>query len=139
VIAKEEDFYAWSCAAASALRSPGELSRQLREEIAEEIQSLGGSQKWEVYHRLGLVLMHMLKWDYQPLRRSRSWQHTIQAQRVDLEKVLRENPSLRARLEEEIPEAYEWARNKAAAQTGLEFETFPPECPYGLEQIRGNR
>jgi hypothetical protein len=133
---KDQDFYAWTEAAAACLRSPGELSRDLRVAIAEEIEDLGRSEERQVYGRLSLILMHMLKWEDQPLKRSRSWQHTLNVQRRDLARLLEKNHTLAARLDAMLPEAYARARDLAAAQTGLEPETFAEECPWSLEEIR---
>jgi hypothetical protein len=135
MIAKDVDFYAWAEQAAACLRAPGELTPELRDAIAEEIEDMGRSERREVYHRLSLILAHKLKWDHQPLKRSGSWVRTLQVQRSDLRHLLNENPSLEAQLSDLVPRAYWRARYKAAAQTGLDPNLFAQECPYTLEQI----
>jgi hypothetical protein len=137
MIAKEQDFYAWSQQAAACLRGSGELARELRNAIAEEIESLGKSEQRELYRRLSVILTHLLKWDAQPLKRSQSWRATLRVQRSDLARLLEQNPSLRARVNEELEPAYQRARELAAAQTGFEPETFPAACPYSADQVLG--
>ena len=79
--------------------------------------------------------MHLLKWDHQPERRSRSWWASISVQRKHVLRVLRKNPGLKPLIDEAIVEAYETARIEASAQTSLEDDVFPPDCPYSWQQI----
>jgi hypothetical protein len=83
---------------------------------------------------LGILLAHLLKWQYQPERRSRSWEATIKEQRRRIERVLRKNPGLKSYLDEAFENAYGDARLIAVRETGLEENTFPEDCPWTLEQ-----
>ena len=85
--------------------------------------------------RLEALLMHLLKWRYQDDRRSRSWSNTIRVQRISLQKLLRDSPSLAPRLPGLIDDAYSTARLEASTETGLKESTFPETCPFTLEQI----
>jgi hypothetical protein len=82
--------------------------------------------------------MHLLKWQYQPNKRSRSWELTIKIQRLDVEKLLSDNPSLKPYVEEAIASGYNKAVLKAAKETGLEVEVFPSVCPYCWQEITNN-
>lgn len=132
VITYEDDFHAWTKQQATLLRE-----RRLAEidwsNLAEEIESMGRSEKRQLESRLEILIMHILKWEYQPNRRSRSWQLTIKEQRLRLEKLLQENPSLRAKLEDSIKISYPLAVLSAEQETGL--SEFPETCPYSLTDV----
>ena len=130
----EEDFYAWTVEQARLLRS-GELSSIDVANIAEEIESLGRSDKRAIESRLTVLLMHLLKWQIQSKMRSQSWSGTILEQRRRIEKLLRESPSLRASVNEALAEAYSDAREAASNETGLPETNFPIECPFTMEQV----
>jgi hypothetical protein len=130
----EEDFYAWTAEQARLLRS-GELTSIDVANIAEEIESLGRSDKRAIESRLTVLLMHLLKWQIQSKMRSQSWSGTILEQRRRIEKLLRESPSLRASVNEALAEAYSDAREAASNETGLPEIDFPSECPFTPEQV----
>jgi hypothetical protein len=132
--AYEADFYTWAFEQARLLREGGWEALD-RENVAEEIESLGREQYAKLRSAIRVLLMHMLKWDFQPERRSRSWALTISAQRVDLEDVLEGNTGLKPRIEVAMREAYRRARIEAALETGLELGPFPAECPYSWADI----
>jgi Domain of unknown function DUF29 len=130
----EDDFYAWTVEQARLLRS-GEFSSIDVVNIAEEIESLGRSDKRAIESRLTVLLMHLLKWQIQSKMRSQSWSGTILEQRRRIEKLLRESPSLRASVNEALAEAYSDAREAASNDTGLPETDFPTECPFTAEQV----
>ncbi len=130
----ETDIHAWSQRQVDLLRAE-EFSAVDWHHVIEEIESLGTSQRSELRNRLISLLMHLLKWQYQPELQSRSWNATITVQRDDLESVLNDNPRLRARLPEFISEAYPRAVKRAVSETGLTKTTFPTACPYAPAQI----
>lgn len=130
----EADFAQW-CAEQGALLRDGDLSKLDRANLAEEIESLGRSERSEIENRLNVLLVHLLKWQYQGEKRSRSWKSTISEQRARLARRIKENPSLRNYPAEVLAEEYQLARLKAAAETGLEEAAFPATCPYAVEQI----
>jgi hypothetical protein len=130
----ETDFHAWTQREADKLRA-GRLSELDREHLAEEIESLGKAQYNELVSRLRVLLQHLLKWQYQPERRGRSWQLTIRTQRIELEDHLADNPSLKSRLDTALPRAYRLARLDAAQATGLAPEVFPETCLYNAVEI----
>ena len=130
----DQDFYAWSSQQAALLRS-GNLSQADLENIAEEIDSMGRTEKRELVSRLTVLLLHLLKWQFQPKKRGKSWQLSVDEQRFQATSHLADNPSLKARLPEAIAEAYHVAIIKAARETRLSKSTFPASCPYSFEQM----
>ena len=133
----ERDFYAWSFAQARALRTrrPEHLDW---ENLAEEIESLGRSDKRQVRSRLTVILIHLLKWQHQTKKRSPSWRATLNAQRRDLEIVLADSPSLRRQVPAILAEAYAGGRLDAAAEmrmSPVEARRLPEECPFTPAEI----
>jgi hypothetical protein len=127
------DFYAWANEQAALLRA-GEFSAADVQNIAEEIESMGRSEKRELISRLTALVLHLLKWQFQPMMRGRSWRLSIDGQRLDLEELLKDNPSLKAELDPSIAQAYRRALIEAERETGLARETFPAGCPYTFDQ-----
>ena len=130
----DRDFYTWSQEQGRLVRE-GRWTEVDRENVAEEIESLGREQFNKLESAFRVLLMHMLKWDHQPKRRSRSWAASIDNQRIELDSVLADNPGLKPRIVEAIGRAYRRARNEAVIETGLKKSTFPETCPYSLDDI----
>lgn len=130
----ETDFYAWANEQAALLRA-GQLSAADIENIAEEIESIGKTEKRELLSRLTILLLHLLKWQFQPARRGVSCEASIRNQRLDVTDHLADNPSLKALIQDTLAAAYRRARNSAAAETGFAVDTFPTECPWSFDQI----
>lgn len=130
----ETDFYAWTQEQAEFLRD-GKWSQLDLVNLIEEIESLGKQQRSELRNLLSILIGHLLKWEYQSNRRSRSWLNTIRVQRRDTLELVKENPSLKPYLEEALQKIYENGRNLAAGETNLPIKTFPSECLYSLEEI----
>lgn len=129
----EEDFFAWANTQAGLLRA-GCLAQADFEHIAEEIESMGKGELRELENRLAVLLLHLLKWQFHPQRRGRSWELTIKEQRRKLKRHLEQNPSLGPRLAQAMADAYGDAILAAARETELPEETFPSVCPYGTDQ-----
>ena len=129
----DRDFYAWANDQAGLLRA-GKLSSADIANIAEEIETLGRSEKRELVSRLTVLLQHLLNWRFQPERRGRSWELSIANARDELTDHLGENPSLKAMLPEAIATGYRRARRSAEQETGLPGNTFPVECPWTFDQ-----
>jgi hypothetical protein len=130
----EHDFYAWARRNATLLRA-GQLAEIDRLNIAEELESMGRSERRALGSRLAVLLMHLLKWRYQPGRRGRSGRATIREQQRQVARLLADNPSLRPELPTLMADAYIDAVLMAIAETGLEETLFPEACPFELEQI----
>ncbi len=129
----DRDFHAWAHEQARLLRE-GRLSDADVANIAEEIESLGRSEKRELRSRLTVLLLHLLKWRFQPSRRGRSWEISILNARDELAEHLADNPSLQAALPETMAWAYRRARLEAERETGLPERSFPPDCPWTFPQ-----
>ncbi len=129
----DNDFFAWSREQADLLRS-GKPSEADIEHIAEEIESMGRAEKRELVSRLAVLLTHLLKWRFQPEKRSASREASIRVQRNRLIDHLEDNPSLKPLLPQALASAYRDARLEAAAETGLALATFAVDCPWLLEQ-----
>ena len=130
----EQDFYAWANEQAALLRA-GNLAAADIENIAEEIESMGRTEKRELVSRLAVLLLHLLKWRHQPLLQGPSWRTTIVNQRFEIADHLADNPSLKSQLPEALTRAYRRALGEAALETGLPEKTFPPACPWSFERI----
>jgi len=130
----EEDFYAWTVEQSRLLRS-GELSAVDTANLAEEIESMGRSDRRELKSRLVILVMHLLKWRHQPGARSRSWSATIDEQRLQIEGILAESPSLRPSVAVMLGEAHAIARARAIAETGLADEVFPEAYPFTATDV----
>jgi len=130
----ETDFYAWTQEQAMLLRSKQWNQIDLPN-LIEEIESLGKQQRQEVRNRLSVLIGHLLKWEYQPQNRSRSWLATLRIQRRDTSRLLQDNPSLKPYLDDALKEAYENGRDLAMGETNLPEQTFPSSCLYTLTEI----
>ena len=131
----EQDFYGWTQEQAALLRS-GRLIDLDINNLIEEIETMGRSEKRELQSRLMVLLVHLLKWKYQPARRGRSWLLTIKGQRMNLEEVINDNPGLKSQLFDLLAHAYSLAKIEAAKQTRLDDGLFADSCPWSLEQLR---
>lgn len=129
----EKDFYAWTLHNAELMRQ-GKLSEIDVENIAEEIESMGKSDKRELINRLAVLIAHLLKWQFQSNRRSRSWEDTLLEQRTRVRLLLSDSPSLKHELNLRLDTAYELSIFTAMKETKLSKNTFPKKCPYTLDQ-----
>ena len=134
----ETDFYAWTQQQANLLAHQ-QWSQLDLPNLIEEIESLGKQQRAELRNRLKVLVGHLLKWEYQPERRSRSWLMTIRVQRRDTQELLEENPSLQPYLQEALQKIYQSSRDLAVGETNLSLKTFPSDCPYQLEDMLSDR
>jgi hypothetical protein len=130
----ERDLHEWLMSSAYLMRQRS-FDEIDAEQIAEELEAMGKRERRELISRLTILLAHLLKWQYQPARRTKSWRNTLAIQRSELSDLLEDSPSLRFELEHSIDRAYERAKLIAEDETGLEAEIFPQECPYALEEI----
>jgi len=130
----QQDFYGWTQQQISLLRSRRFNEIDL-ENLIEEVESMGNSELRELESRLTILLMHLLKWQYQANLQTRSWILTIKEQRRRIVKRLQQSPSLKSKLNAVIADAYDLARGDAADETGLAESNFPIECPWTYTQI----
>ena len=103
--------------------------------LIEEIEDLGKSERRGIASQLTRLLLHLLKWQYQPQRRSDSWLDSITDARTQIELAIEDSPSLKNYPAEKLQESYQRARRQAAKQTNIEISVFPTTCPYSLELV----
>jgi len=130
----ETDFYGWIQQQAALLKGRQFEAVDLAN-IIEEIESMGWSESRALESRLTVLLQHLLKWKFQPERRGKNWELSIDEQRIRFDRLLRENPSLKSALNTILTEAYRLAVVKAAKETKLDKKSFPAECPWSWEEI----
>ena len=140
----DQDFVAWAEQTAQALKAR-DFDALDFENLIEEVQDLAARDRRELRSNLLVLLIHLLKWHYQPERRSypgsdnlwneNSWARTISEHRDRIQEVLQDSPSLRQVLSESLADRYQKARKAAAQQTYLAIDIFPTVCPYTQDQI----
>lgn len=134
--AYDSDFYEWTQHQAAALAA-GHVSELDLVNLAEEIESLGRNDRRALRSRLKVLVMHLLKWRYQPERRrmGRSWWRTIRTQRSEIRLLLEDSPSLHRQVSEMLVTDYQTVCVDASGETGLSLTTFPETCPWTAEQV----
>jgi hypothetical protein len=130
----EQDFCLWIEQAVKLL-SENRLSELDRENLIEEIRDMGISQKQGLESNLEVVLMHLLKYKYQPEKRSNSWRSTLFEHRRRLHKAFKTSPSLKRHFAEEFSDCYVAARKLAAIETNISIDTFPITSPFTVSQV----
>jgi hypothetical protein len=130
----DTDFYAWTQEQARLLLQKESHGLDWAN-LAEEIASLGKQQKQELRNRLGILIGHLLKWDYQSDRRSKSWEFTIAEQREEILEILTDNPSLRPYLEEAVTKGYLKGMRLVLEETNVPKADLPQACPYTIAQL----
>jgi hypothetical protein len=133
---RDEDFYAWSLEQAALLRER-KLAEADLDLIAEEIESMGKTEKRELTSRLAVLLLHLLKWRYQPRGRGSSWRLSIANARDEIAALIADNSSLKSTLDDVMTQAYRYARRKAAIDTHIAEERFSGQCPWSFADVTG--
>jgi predicted DNA-binding ribbon-helix-helix protein len=101
----------------------------------EEIDDMGKSQKQRITSNLRILLMHLLKWEFQPEKRTNSWKYTIIEHRRRILEQLEDSPSLKNYLNSNLESTYQKARKDASLETNLSLNTFPNNYPYTLDLV----
>ena len=130
----EDDLYAWALENASLLRA-GRLTEIDALHIAEELEDMSKSERRALRSHLDNLLLHLLKWQYQPTHRGVSWKLSIRNPRHRIGIILEDSPSLRPQIQGLIMDEYPAARLDAIDETGLPETSFPVDCPFTLEQV----
>jgi hypothetical protein len=131
----ETDFYAWCYEQAQLLRLRRFAEADLPN-VIEELEGMARHHRSALKSSYRLVIVHLLKWQYQPARRARSWEQTIVRERNNIADYEEDNATLRNDAGKLIADIYRRAAHQAARETKLPASTFPPDCPYSLEQLR---
>jgi hypothetical protein len=132
--AYNKDFYAWAINNSRLLKQ-GRISEIDVENIAEEIESIGKSERRELLNCFAVLIAHLIKWLHKPAKRSKSWELTIKEQRFEIVDLLTDSPSLKSDLEKQMSHAYEKALIIAEKETGLKKKNFDTKCPFSLKQL----
>jgi hypothetical protein len=130
----DTDFYAWTQQQAQALRAKEWAALDLAH-VAEELESVGMDEKHAITQQLQRLLHHLLKWQYQPTHRTRSWRVSIDQARDRIDDVIERSHSLQTYPAQRLALAYRRARRDAITVTGLLPATFPEACPWTVEQV----
>ena len=132
----ETDVVAWANEQAGFVRS-GRFDQLDLKHIAEEIEDVGKNEQRELASRMAVLLAHLLKWEHQPARRSKSWQYTLTTQRKEVAYVISEAPSLRTKFSDErwLDIVWSKAKSQAESETGLDIDTFPEVCPWPISDV----
>ncbi len=133
-VSYQKDYYGWLQENVRLIRER-KFSEIDTENLIEELESMGKCEKRELSSRLTILLLQLLKWQYQTVKRSTNWRNTIAVQRIDIRELLEDSPSLRNEILDKIEIAYEKAKLAAEVETGIEKQNFPAACPFSLEQI----
>jgi hypothetical protein len=129
----ERDFYGWVEQQCAALRDH-DGARLDWDYLLWEIEALGRQEFRELVSRLAVLLGHLLNWELQPDRRSRSWWLSVREQRRAIARLLAQNPSLAHKLPEALADAYQGGIDLALRETDLLLRQVPDLCPWSLEQ-----
>jgi hypothetical protein len=129
-----EDIYAWARTTAALIRA-GKWDEVDAALVAEEVEDVAASTYRAVSSAVYQILVHLLKWRYQPRRRSRSWQVSLVEHRNRVPRGVRQMRSLATQIPAMIEAEYPAACHKASVQTGLPLTTFPETCPWTEPQV----
>jgi hypothetical protein len=134
----DDDFYGWLLAQASALRARGDLPIDW-ENVAEEIEGMGRNEENGLRSHLKRLLIHLLKYAFQPAKISASWEASIEGSRLEIGFLLKRSPSLKSKIDALFEEAYQLARSQAGAQMRMDKREWngrlPKTCPWPLETV----
>lgn len=129
-----QDFDAWIQQQVYLLKK-GDLNALDAKHLIEELEEMGKSNYNELESCFTVLIAHLLKWQYQPEKRSNSWLGSMREQRIRIARLLENNPSLKRKIPEAIKAIYQDAIEIAAVETQLSISLFPQNCPYTVEQL----
>lgn len=130
----DKDFYLWIEETVKQLKNK-QFEQLDIDNLIEELNSMERREKREIKNRLIVLLVHLLKWQYQPNKRSNSWRYNIIEQRRQIRFLLEDSPSLKPYYQEGLTIAYQFARQDAANETNLSLNIFPINSPFTAEKI----
>lgn len=130
----ERDYYLWLSHTAQLIKE-GRFLELDAANLTEEIEDMGRSEKRAIKSNLVVVLLHLLKYKYQPEKRSNSWKSSIREHRRRLRNDFKISPSLKRYFEEVFGECYQDGREQAADETGLPLDTFPEKSPFTPTEV----
>lgn len=129
-----KDFHAWCFNQANLIREK-KFDELDIENLIEEVEDVGKSLESELENRLAILISHLLKWKFQPERRSKSWEFTIREQRKRVMRLLIKNPSLKSKEDEAFEYSYSDAVIRAEKETKLDIDIFSDQMPFNQEDV----
>jgi Domain of unknown function DUF29 len=130
----EADFTLWAEQTAQMLKD-GRLSEIDLENLIEEVEDLSRRERDALYSNLKIVLLHLLKWEFQPHKQTNSWKASIVEHRQRIKRQIKKSPSLKSYPEEILSECYTEARELASIETELPIDSFPAEYAYAIADV----
>lgn len=133
----EEDFYGWLQETVNFLKQRRFQELDL-DNLIEEIETMGRSEKRELESRLTRIIEHLLKliyWKAEKEYNAQGWRITIIEQRRQIQRLLKDSPSLKRLLSETWLDCYQAAREDTLNKYQLPSELLPIEAPFSLEEI----
>lgn len=130
----DTDFALWAEETAQMLKD-GRISDIDLENLIEEVEDLSRRERDALYSNLKIVLLHLLKWEFQHHKRSNSWRASMVEHRQRIKQQIKKSPSLKAYPEEILSECYADARELASVETGLPLNAFPADCLYAIADL----
>jgi len=130
----EQDLFAWTQQQVNLLTHQRWHELDV-ENLIDELEGMATRDQREMTNRLIILIAHLLKWEFQPDHQSGSWRGSIQEQRLQLNGLLEDSPSLHQQFIESLEKAYPQAVKLASKETELPTTKFPNECPYELAQL----
>jgi Domain of unknown function DUF29 len=127
----DTDFALWAEQTAQMLKD-GRIADIDLENLIEEVEDLSRRERDALYSNLKIVLLHLLKWEFQPQKQTNSWRASIREHRQRIKRQIKKSPSLKSYPEEILSECYAEARELVSDETGLSLNAFPAECPYAI-------
>ncbi|MGF1588585.1 MAG: DUF29 domain-containing protein [Pleurocapsa sp.] len=128
------DYYLWLSHTAQLIKD-GKFSEIDAANLIEEIEDMGRSEKRAIKSNLIILLLHLLKYKYQPAKRTNSWKASIREHRRRLRDDFKASPSLKHYFQEVFAQSYQDSREQAADETGLPIGTFPTLCPFKAVEV----
>ena len=128
------DYCLWLIHTAQLIKA-GNFSEIDAANLIEEIEDMGRNEKRAIESNLVVVLLHLLKYKYQPEKKTNSWKASIREHRRRLRKAFSVSPSLKPYLKEVFAESYQDSREQAADETGLSIDNFPTLCPFTVAEV----
>ena len=128
------DYYLWLSYTAQLIKD-GKFSEIDAANLIEEIEDMGRSEKRAVKSNLIILLLHLLKYKYQPAKKTNSWKASIREHRRRLRDDFKVSPSLKRYFQEVFEESYQDSREQVADETGLPIDTFPTLCPFTVAEV----
>tara|TARA_E500000178_G_scaffold177953_1_gene176682 strand:+ start:70 stop:501 length:432 start_codon:yes stop_codon:yes gene_type:complete len=130
----EQDLFAWTQQQVNLLTHQRWHELDV-ENLIDELEGMARRDRREMINRLIILIAHLLKWEFEPDHQSGSWRGSIQEQRLQLNGLLEDSPSLHQQFIESLEKAYPQAVKLASKETELPTTKFPNECPYELAQL----